>query len=73
MGQGAALDALHVKAPCADLIQRGGQLAGLVACCEQQRQPLALAGHGGGGVGAFNDDEPRRVVAFGVKSTGSRS
>ena len=27
MGQGAALDALHVKATCADLIQRGGQLA----------------------------------------------
>ena len=66
MGQGTALDALHIKAPCADPVQRSGQLTRLVTRRKQQRQPLALPGHDRRLRAALDHDEPGRVVAIGV-------
>ena len=66
MGQGTALDALHIKAARADLIQHGSQLPGLVAGGKQQCQPLPFAGQGGRGFAALDHDKPGGVVALGV-------
>ena len=63
MGQGAAFDALHVKAAGTDLVQHHGQLAGLVAGGKQQGKPLPLAGHHRRLGGPLDHNEPRGVVA----------